>query len=70
VLLGIAPSILPPVLAAIGPGAIDDLPLVVDRILSLVLRVVLLLLRFLLRFFLLLFFTLVVVLLLLVMRER
>jgi hypothetical protein len=33
----VAPSILPPVLAAIGPGAIDDLVLVVDRILSLVL---------------------------------
>ena len=34
----IAPSILPPVLAVIGPGAIDDLVPVVDRILSLVLR--------------------------------
>ena len=42
----IAPSILPPVLAAIGPGGIDDLVPVVDRILSLVLRLFLLLLRF------------------------
>ncbi len=52
---GIAPSILPPVLAVVSPGAIDDLVPVVDRILSLVLRLFL----FLLRFFLLLFAILV-----------
>jgi hypothetical protein len=55
---GITPSILPPVLAAIGPWGIDDFVPIVDRILSLVLRFVL----FLLRFLLLLFATLVALL--------
>ena len=58
----IAPSILPPILAVIGSRGIDDLVPVLDRILSLILRLVLflfvlvlLLFPFLLRFLLLLF---------------